>query len=291
MMDIVKPDPDAAAPEPTAAEAAIAALREKERTEKAEKTARKLERRAKRRLQIEKTIDLIHSAQSPQEFLSCIVYVEESIPDKFKINFHKYALPYEAISCAAVAVRLYTLDRSIRYFDMNTVLERQIDTSKSTLPFRPRWQTQPRCMAHPLCCGPLWHPHKCQNLPHYFVHEKSGVAAEIRNISRHPEIVDTRGIEYVPPQGVEVSSAELNIRMEEFKQAILNRMRLEAGKKKTNVVKKVGGAAGLDESEEEFEDDDEGRKRSKKEQIVNSIEFEQGYRPTTTECCNFRFKL
>ena len=223
--------------DPAAAAAAAAAAAE---AAKAEKRSRRLERRRLSRAHVDRVLGLIQAAQTPQDLLAVVVLLEESIADAKVRSYHKHALPYEAPTVAAVALRVYAVDRAIRYGDFKVHgLEARQSADVTALPFRPRWQTQPRCLASAGCCGPLWHAGRCHSLAHFAPSSYSSVsalaAAPIANVSRHPEIMDPQGGFFLPPQGVEVPLEEINKRAAEFneelkkKQAAANKKQRQSG--------------------------------------------------------------
>ena len=120
------------------------------------KVERKLKRRLKRRQNNERIMSLIQSARTPQELLDVLVEVEEAIPKIYKYTLNDEALPSTADTCAALAVRIYVLDRRIRYEEIKEVEKQGMDRQ-----YRPRYQFSPRCLMSSSCNKFLSHAGKC----------------------------------------------------------------------------------------------------------------------------------
>lgn len=266
---------------------------------KQDKHNRKVERKTRRRNAINAAVERVQAAQGPAALLKELALIEESLPAKLKLPYHKYALPYEAITSANVALRLFALDRAIawdRFPQGKSTIQDQIVEGHH--PFRPRWQTQPRCMADPKCCGPLWHLQRCQGLMQYQAVEKSAVHSQIRNLSRHPEIIDARGLEYIPRQGVALTLDEMQARIRQWhadRPKPMAPIVQPPNPNRVNPVVKPGpkapirrGAQG-DESEDELSDEDHRVARTVV--AVGNIDNETPYRPRREECTDFIFSL
>ena len=125
-------------------------------TAKETKVERKLKRRLKRRQNNERIMSLIQNARTPQQLLDVLVEVEEAIPKIYKYTLNDEALPSTADTCAALAVRIYVLDRRIRYDEIKEVEKQGMDRQ-----YRPRYQFSPRCLISSSCSKFLSHAGKC----------------------------------------------------------------------------------------------------------------------------------
>ena len=120
------------------------------------KVERKLKRRLKRRQNNERIMTLIQIARTPQELLAVLIEVEEAIPKVYKYTLNDEALPSTADTCAALAVRIYVLDRRIRYDEIKDVEKQGMERQ-----YRPRYQFSPRCLMSSSCNKFLSHLGKC----------------------------------------------------------------------------------------------------------------------------------
>lgn len=100
-------------------------------------------------------MDSVQNASGPQELLDCVIFFEKSIVPAALFQHVKCHLPTTATSAANVAMRLFALDRSIRYEDINNL----------NLPclgkYKPRVQFVPRCVLSSTCSKPLGHGGRC----------------------------------------------------------------------------------------------------------------------------------
>ena len=135
--------------------------KEKERLLKKEK---RLARRAARKKHIDSVFNEIREATTPKGLMQAVIKVEELLPSNFLDLYNKYAVPYDGSNSAAIAARIFVIDRVIRY-DHIKGLEKEVEGKRMT--FKARTQFSPRCLINPLCCGPLWHACPCASNDHY----------------------------------------------------------------------------------------------------------------------------
>lgn len=122
------------------------------------KVERKLKRRLKRRQNNERIMGLIQSAATPQQLLDVLIEIEEAIPKMYKYSLNDEALPSTADTCAALAVRVYVLDRRIRYDEIKDLEKQGMDRQ-----YKPRYHFAPRCLMSSSCTKFLSHTGKCSN--------------------------------------------------------------------------------------------------------------------------------
>ena len=139
------------------------------------KVERKLKRRLKRKQHNERIINLIQCARTPQELLDVLIEIEEAIPKTCKYHLNDDALPSTADTCAALAIRIYVLDRRIRYGEIKEIEKQGMERQ-----YRPRYQFAPRCMMSSACTKYLSHTGKCLNES----------TSSLVNDSKIPEIID-----------------------------------------------------------------------------------------------------
>ena len=121
----------------------------------------KVERKLKRRLRRqnnERIMGLIQSAASPQQLLEVLIEIEEAVPKTYKYSLNDEALPSTADTCAALAVRVYVLDRRIRYDEIKDLEKQGMDRQ-----YKPRYHFAPRCLMSSSCTKFLSHTGKCSN--------------------------------------------------------------------------------------------------------------------------------
>lgn len=122
------------------------------------KVERKLKRRLKRRQNNERVMSLIQTSSTPQELMSVLMEIEEAIPKNYKYNLSDEALPSTADTCAALAVRIFVLDRRIRYDEIKDIEKQGMDRQ-----YKPRYHFAPRCLMSSTCTKFLNHHGKCSN--------------------------------------------------------------------------------------------------------------------------------
>jgi hypothetical protein len=102
-------------------------------------------------------IRLVQLADTPQELLDCVIFFEKSLHPSVLVGYSPEYLPTAASSASVVAVRLYSLDRAIRYEDIDC-LNLACDGK-----YKPRVQFVPRCLVSSTCSKPSGHGGKCFN--------------------------------------------------------------------------------------------------------------------------------
>jgi len=275
---------------------------------KDEKLKLKEELRLARFRGIKRILALIQAAESPQALLLAVVDMEESIQfDKFLRPMHKNAFPYEAVTCSSVAMRLFGIDRAMRWCDIDAkFIEGQYFEKKDVFPsqcfLRPHWQMTPRCVANSSCTGPIYHTHRCCSLMHYNPWEYSTLTTNIRhpNFSRHHDLVDIRNLAFQVPQGAEFSIEECVRLTKEWEKDRERRLAIDNAHKKpakssaaasSSSSKAAAAAPGSDDED----DPDAARgveKRLRRDTTLHHIDLEQGYRPRQdTEVLDLRKKL
>ena len=152
--------------------AALAARRERDL-----KVDRKLKRRQKRKAHYDRILANVQGATCPQDLLFVLIEVERAIPRALKFTLSDDSLPSTADTCAALATRIYALDRKIRYDEIKDV-EKQGTEGRT---YRPRTQFAPRCILSSSCSKFCFHPAKCLH-DNLLSHNASG--------SRVQDIVD-----------------------------------------------------------------------------------------------------
>jgi hypothetical protein len=183
----------------------VAAEEAKQR--KKEKKEVKQKRRAMRKEKLLRILEDIQKAETPNELLKVVVVLENCITPILFLPWSRFAAPYDADSVANIAMRIFILDRTIRYETMKEI-EKEIIASKK--PFKARTQTTNRCMINSTCCGGIWHAGVCGyhyqwKLPIILINSSKQFSA-----SRQYPIIDQSGGTYVPQQGLLVEDNQIN---------------------------------------------------------------------------------
>lgn len=121
-----------------------------------EKAVKKTTRRMRRKLSMDKFLVAVQSAESPNELLEQVKALENIIPIEYLFDHDTGNLPTHATTCADVAIRLYTLDRSISFHDIKGVEE-----AAAVCPYKVRTEFCARCYATSNCFGFIGHATKC----------------------------------------------------------------------------------------------------------------------------------
>ena len=100
-------------------------------------------------------IRMVQEAVQPQELLDCILFFENSIHPAALVGFQPTYLPLYANCASTVALRLFALDRAVRYEDISTL---NLSCAGN---YKPRIQFAPRCIVSSTCSKPLGHGGKC----------------------------------------------------------------------------------------------------------------------------------
>jgi hypothetical protein len=146
--EVRAPTSTAAAPAPAAVETAE------------ERALRKKKRRDKRRAAFDKIFSRIQAASTPQQLFDCLLSIEAAMPPAWSLALDQLQTQEasEIQTCADVAVRLFSLDRAIRYDEIPSI--DSVVTAPSKLLYRPRTQFVPRCMVSVSCRGYMNHSSK-----------------------------------------------------------------------------------------------------------------------------------
>jgi len=276
---------------------------------KTEKTRLKPEQQAeqdnvsKTKNLVDTLVKMIQSATNPAEMMRCVYFVEETIPFRLRRAYDAWALPFDAVTCAQVATRLFGIDRFVRY-DLCKSLEATAVTLQVSA-FSPRSCAHPRCMSTVMCGLPLFHSGYCG---HAIVHCITPVAAgqlpkpAKQLATRHQEIYDATGYFFTPAQGMEVDDARLAALRAAFddqrrKQLAAQeaeareRLALEqrstmARNRQHNASLKSGNNTMREFEEDEFSDE-ERLKKDREVKIKIDIEYVIPYRPTIEEMVEY----
>lgn len=160
----------------------------------ADKAARKAKRRMRRKLSMDKFLQDVQTATTPQQLLDVVISLEGAIPQGLVYKYSRKQLPLRSDTLAETAVRLYALDRAIAYDDIKGV-----ENNYMMCHFRLRSLFYPRCMQSSSCNRSLGHCAKCN------------IMVDNPNGSRIPDFQDTSnftrplanmGHYYQPPGGM-----------------------------------------------------------------------------------------
>jgi hypothetical protein len=124
-----------------------------------EKATRKAKRRLRRKLSVEKFLRDTQEATAPQQLLVLVTTLENALPPAALYKYNHAQVPVAADTLAAVAVRLFVLDRAIAYADIKAV-----ENNVAQCPFRLRGQFYPRCVLMTSCNRCIGHINKCSNM-------------------------------------------------------------------------------------------------------------------------------
>jgi hypothetical protein len=138
---------------------------EKQSKALADKAERKKKRRAKRKLGMEKIITSIQNASTAQEMLDIVIEIEDLIPSSFTTDYDKVAMPSHGVTCSVVAMRIFSLDRALRY-DAQEYTDKGIGPGICTShkQFQPRYMFTMRCLSSIQCGFFNGHGGKCNHV-------------------------------------------------------------------------------------------------------------------------------
>lgn len=243
-----------------------------------EKALRKKKRREKRRLAQDRFVSRIQNAMTATELFECVIAFEQALPLPWMLDYESLKQGQQnrgnEVLTSFVALRLFTLDRAIRYEDIAG-----IESIATKIVYRPRTQFVPRCMISVNCRLCLNHPTKCTSSP-----DQS---------SRFPEISDAiqsvmmSQQPYVPPvttrPGLPAAGQLYQNKMDPRMPAqnmpgtnMYNVQQMNALQNK-NALASRGKVEGMVEEEEEYDDIDYATRKKTKDFI--NIELVQGYVP------------
>ena len=122
---------------------------------------REVSRRAQRRLMRQECFDRfvaqIQDATTPQDLIELVLQLETLLPAYLLQHYRRAALPSEACCVSLAAVRIFGLDRALRYEDVN--IQPQTWRFKQT----PRTKFSPRCLVQDNCTKAFCHTGRCNN--------------------------------------------------------------------------------------------------------------------------------
>ncbi len=122
----------------------------------AEKASRKARRRLRRKLAVEIFTKAVQSAASPSELLNQVIVLETAIPATLMYVYNRGGLPVTASTAAEVGWRLFSLDRSIAYDEINGIEHAAVSCAVKL-----RVCYSPRCHLSGNCTRYLSHSGKC----------------------------------------------------------------------------------------------------------------------------------
>ncbi len=124
----------------------------------ADKAARKAKRRLKRKLAIERFMNNILNAATPQQLLDEVLVFESAVPANLLFVYNQQILHRTTDCLSAVAQRIYVLDRALRYDEMKGA-----EMQSSACTYKLRTQFAPRCFLSASCTRFMCHGGKCSN--------------------------------------------------------------------------------------------------------------------------------
>lgn len=149
---------------------------------------------------IREVMERIQAAETPDVVLSELVRIEEALPQSMLLSqYSSYAMPYAAPTCAALAVRIYSLDRSLAVLITGRNPFEYDPIYAMKRPFKPR-DLMARCCASTTCKLPLWHSCRCT--------DSLNVAPFLAS-SRLPDIKPKLQLTFEAQQGKWYTEAEL----------------------------------------------------------------------------------
>lgn len=126
----------------------------------AEKASRKARRRLRRKLAVDIFLKSVQTATSPAELLVQVAVLEDAIPSMLTFIHNKASLPNNASTIAELALRLFVIDRSIAYHEIQS-----LENATYISPHKLRFHLSPRCHANGVCQRFLGHTGKCMTGP------------------------------------------------------------------------------------------------------------------------------
>eukprot|EP01041_Mallomonas_annulata_P002458 gene2458-4777_t len=94
--------------------------------------------------------------QTSQELLELTLLLEEALPAYILPSYSKKSLPCTALCSSTVAMRIFALDRAIRYEDLK--IENLNDAGRGRVP---RTKYSPRCLLSSICTKAFCHTGRC----------------------------------------------------------------------------------------------------------------------------------
>ncbi len=137
----------------------------------AEKATKKAKRRLRRKLAFNRFVKSVESATTAEELMQCVKLLENAISPVLMFAHNRECLPARGTTVAAVAIRVFTLDRAICYDELKGA-----ELAAANCDVRLRTQFTPKCMQSVNCTRALCHAGKCTSMP--------------EQPSRMPELID-----------------------------------------------------------------------------------------------------
>lgn len=144
-------------------------------------------------------VQSVQEASTYEDMLYLIDKLENALGNDV-IPFYKGSAVCTLSECAAdVAMRLYTLDRAIRYEDL------PLNLSVHNVGFRPRTQYTPKCVIAPECTRPLAHSGKCDM--NVTLHDSRYQEVVPNSVSTYPSHEDGPTSAYFPQSVFRIQAA------------------------------------------------------------------------------------
>jgi hypothetical protein len=124
----------------------------------ADKAARKAKRRLKRRMAIDLFVNSVLDAITSTQLMNAVVIFEQALPPSLLFTYPRHTMTVTGHSLAAVAVRIYSIDRALRYDDMKGA-----EVQSAICTYKLRTQFAPRCLLAASCTRFMCHGGKCSN--------------------------------------------------------------------------------------------------------------------------------
>jgi hypothetical protein len=124
----------------------------------ADKAARKAKRRLKRRMSIDLFVNAVLNATTAPQLMEATLVFEAAIPSSMLFTYPRHTMTATGHTLAAVAVRIYSIDRALRYDDIKGV-----EVQSAICTYKLRTQFAPRCLLAASCTRFMCHGGKCSN--------------------------------------------------------------------------------------------------------------------------------
>lgn len=129
----------------------------------AEKASRKARRRLRRKLAMDIFLKSVQLATTPSELLAQVTVLEDAVPLPLTFEHNKSSLPINVSTISELALRVFVLDRSIAYHEIQG-----LENASACAPYKLRFHLSPRCHANGVCQRFLGHTGKCMTGPPSF---------------------------------------------------------------------------------------------------------------------------
>ena len=129
-------------------------------------------RRKRRKALLRGYVEAVQVAVTPEEVMKLIMLLEDLVPSYVLYNYPRLSLPLYGDSISSIAVRLYALDRYVRYEDLPLIKFNEVLNGS----YYPRTKYSPRCILSVNCMKSLCHGGRCNN--------------NMEGFSRYTEVID-----------------------------------------------------------------------------------------------------